>query len=119
MSRHTAESFAEVEFEAGGRRLRATWRLRRARGKVDGNILPVERRLADAMTGEFLAQKAGEVDELVEQLTGLDLNRFLKSVLLAQGQFSAFFESEAKRASRAVGADHGDGDLLRVVAVGA
>lgn len=94
MSRHTAESLAEVEFEAGGRRLRATWRLRRARGKVDGNILPVERRLADAMTGEFLAQKAGEVDELVEQLTGLDLNRFLKSVLLAQGQFSAFLKAK-------------------------
>jgi DNA repair protein SbcC/Rad50 len=94
MSRHTGESLAEVEFEAGGRRLRATWRLRRARGKVDGNILPVERRLADAVSGEFLAQKAGEVDELVEQLTGLDLNRFLKSVLLAQGQFSAFLKAK-------------------------
>lgn len=94
MSRHTGESLAEVEFEAGGRRLRATWRLRRSRGKVDGNILPVERRLADAMTGEFLAQKSGEVDEWVEQLTGLDLNRFLKSVLLAQGQFSAFLKAK-------------------------
>ena len=56
MSRHTAECMAEVEFETGGRKLRATWRLRRARGKADGKLQPVERRLADATTGEILAE---------------------------------------------------------------
>ena len=34
MSRHTAECMAEVDFETNGRSLRATWRMRRARGQA-------------------------------------------------------------------------------------
>lgn len=94
MSRHTAECLAEVEFEAQGRQWRATWRLRRARGKADGKLQPVERRLADAATGEILAEKAGEMDRLIEEATGLDAQRFLRSVLLAQGQFAAFLKAK-------------------------
>lgn len=94
MSRHTSECFAEVDFETRGRKLRATWRLRRARGKADGKLQPVERRLAEADTGTILAEKAGEMDRLVEEMTGLDAQRFLRSVLLAQGQFAAFLKAK-------------------------
>jgi exonuclease SbcC len=91
MSRHTAECFAEVDFETGGRRLRATWRL----GKTKtGNLKPVQRTLADATTGEILADKGREVDPMIEALTGLDAQRFLRSVLLAQGQFAAFLKAK-------------------------
>ncbi len=91
MSRHTAECFAEVDFETCGRRLRATWRL----GKTKtGNLKPVQRTLADATTGEILADKGREVDPLIESLTGLDYNRFMRSVLLAQGQFAAFLKAK-------------------------
>ncbi|MEZ5384908.1 MAG: AAA family ATPase [Prosthecobacter sp.] len=94
MSRHTAECLAEVEFETKGKKLRATWRLRRARGRADGKLQPVERRLANAATGEILAEKDGEMNRLVESLTGLDAQRFLRSVLLAQGQFAAFLKAK-------------------------
>jgi exonuclease SbcC len=94
MSRHTAECFAEVDFEAGGEKLRAIWRLRRARGKADGKLQPVERRLANAVTGEIIAEKAGEMDRIIEEKTGLDAQRFLRSVLLAQGQFAAFLKAK-------------------------
>lgn len=94
MSRHTAECFAEVEFETGGEKLRAIWRLRRARGKADGKLQPVERRLANAVTGEIIAEKAGEMDRIIEEKTGLDAQRFLRSVLLAQGQFAAFLKAK-------------------------
>jgi exonuclease SbcC len=91
MSRHTMECFAEVDFETGGRRLRATWRL----GKTKtGNLKPVQRTLADATTGEILADKGREVDPMIESLTGLDAQRFLRSVLLAQGQFAAFLKAK-------------------------
>ncbi len=93
MSRHTAECFAEVDFETGGKELRATWRLRKARGKADGKLQPVERRLSHARTGEILAEKSGEMDRLIEDMTGLDAQRFLRSVLLAQGQFAAFLKA--------------------------
>jgi exonuclease SbcC len=94
MSRHTAECFAEVDFEANGEKLRAIWRMRRARGKADGKLQPVERRLADATTGDILAEKAGEIDRLIEEKTGLDAQRFMRSVLLAQGQFAAFLKAK-------------------------
>ncbi|MCX6850512.1 MAG: AAA family ATPase [Verrucomicrobia bacterium] len=94
MSRHTAECLAEVDFETGGEKLRAIWRLRRARGKADGKLQPVERRLANATTGEILAEKAAEMDRIIEEKTGLDVHRFLRSVLLAQGQFAAFLKAK-------------------------
>jgi exonuclease SbcC len=94
MSRHTAECLAEVDFETKGEKLRATWRLRRARGKSDGKLQPVERRLANAVTGEILAEKSAEMDRLIEERTGLDAQRFLRSVLLAQGQFAAFLKAK-------------------------
>jgi len=94
MSRHTAECLAEVDFETKGDKLRATWRLRRARGKADGKLQPVERRLANAVTGEILAEKSAEMDRLIEERTGLDAQRFLRSVLLAQGQFAAFLKAK-------------------------
>jgi DNA repair protein SbcC/Rad50 len=91
MSRHTMECFAEVDFETGGRRLRATWRLGRTK---TGNLKPVHRTLADATTGEILADKGREMDPMIESLTGLDAQRFLRSVLLAQGQFAAFLKAK-------------------------
>lgn len=94
MSRHTGECLAEVEFETKGEKLRATWRLRRARGKADGKLQQAERRLSNASTGEIIAEKSGEMDRLIEQKTGLDAQRFLRSVLLAQGQFAAFLKAK-------------------------
>lgn len=91
MSRHTMECFAEVDFETGGRKLRATWRLGKTKS---GNLKPVQRTLADATTGEILADKGREVDPMIESLTGLDAQRFLRSVLLAQGQFAAFLKAK-------------------------
>ncbi len=90
MSRHTAECLAEVDFETGGRRLRATWRLGKTKS---GNLKPVQRVLANADTGEILADKGREMDPMIEDLTGLDAQRFLRSVLLAQGQFAAFLKA--------------------------
>ncbi|MBL9117732.1 MAG: AAA family ATPase [Verrucomicrobiaceae bacterium] len=91
MSRHTMECLAEVDFETGGRRLRATWRLGKTKS---GNLKPVQRTLADADTLQILADKGREVDAMIESLTGLDAQRFLRSVLLAQGQFAAFLKAK-------------------------
>ena len=91
MSRHTMECYAEVDFETGGRKLRATWRLGKTKS---GNLRPVQRTLADATTLEILADKGREMDAMIESLTGLDAQRFQRSVLLAQGQFAAFLKAK-------------------------
>ncbi len=91
MSRHTSECLAEVDFQTHGQTLRATWRLGKTKS---GNLKPVERRLADITTGNVLAEKGREMERLIEDLTGLDAQRFLRSVLLAQGQFAAFLKAK-------------------------
>lgn len=91
-------SVAELEFEHSGLLLRAKWSVHRAGGKVDGKIQQPRRELAqwDETKAEYLiiAEKAKEVDTQVEKLTGLDYERFRRSVLLAQGDFAAFLHAK-------------------------
>ena len=93
MSRHAGECHAEVDFEVPTGRFRAVWQLRRARGLPDGKLQPGKRYLYDA-DGQVLAEKIGDVNRLVEQLSGLDYNRFTRSVLLAQGEFAKFLKAK-------------------------
>jgi len=98
MSRHEAECHAEVDFEVAQGRYRAVWQLRRARGKLDGN-LQAKRYLYDA-DGAVLASKINEVSDMIEELCGLDYDRFTRSVLLAQGEFAKFLKaSDDERAA--------------------
>ncbi len=93
MSRHTGECLAEVDFEVDRGRFRAVWQLRRARGLPDGNLQPAKRYLYDA-DGQVLAEKIGDVTRTIDELCGLDYNRFTRSVLLAQGEFAKFLKAK-------------------------
>lgn len=98
LSYGSVECYAEVEFQLSGGRYRAKWSLRRAREKVDGNIIGPRRELAewDPAINDFriIAEKIREVDQQVESLSGLDYDRFSRSVLLSQGDFAAFLKAD-------------------------
>lgn len=94
MSRRCGECSAEVEFEVPEGKYTAVWQLRRARGKADGRIQSPQRYIYD-IDGTTLTQKVRECDEKIEELIGLDYDRFLRSVLLAQGEFARFLKSNA------------------------
>ncbi|TVR34268.1 MAG: hypothetical protein EA404_02960 [Spirochaetaceae bacterium] len=98
MSRHCGECNAEVEFAVSAGVFRATWQLRRARGKPDGALQPAQRYVYNA-AGVPLTQKIQECEQKIEELIGLDYDRFLRSVLLAQGEFARFLK--ARPAERA------------------
>ncbi len=92
MTRHTSECLVEVEFAVKDKGYRAFWSQRRARGKADGALQQAQTELAD-LEGHILTDKISEKAKAVEELTGLDFQRFTQSMLLAQGGFAAFLEA--------------------------
>jgi DNA repair protein SbcC/Rad50 len=97
MSWGTAESGAEIIFETQGSTYLAKWQIKRAHGKSDGNLQGAKRELSvyNPQTGEFdiLHTRINQVNEEIVTITGLDYNRFTKSVLLSQGDFAAFLKA--------------------------
>ena len=92
MTRHTSDCLVEVEFAVKDKGYRAFWSQRRARGKADGALQQAQTELAD-LEGNILTDKISEKAKAVEELTGLDFQRFTQSMLLAQGGFAAFLEA--------------------------
>ncbi len=94
MTRHTGECLAEAEFEVQGRAYRAFFSQRRARGKAGGRLQPPQVELAEG-SGKILSSTLVDKLKTVTQITGLDFDRFTRSMLLAQGGFAAFLEAGA------------------------
>jgi len=100
MTRHTAESYAEVEFEVRNKLYRAKWSIRRSRGKADGQLQTQKMELADALTGQIIIEHPlNEVKEEIVRLCGLDYNQFLRSVILSQGDFTRFLKADENERS--------------------
>lgn len=95
MSRQTGECFAEVTFETQKGRYRSHWSQHRARKKAEGELQPARHEIADADGGTVLESKMSRVDEFVEKVTGMDFERFTRSMMLAQGEFAAFLNAPA------------------------
>ena len=75
---------------------KATWRIRRARGKHDGALQPPQRSLAKK-DGVVITKG---VKEEIERVVGLSYKDFSQTVLLAQGDFTRFlFSDEGTRSS--------------------
>lgn len=95
MSRLTGECFAEVTFKTTQGRYRAHWSQRRARGKADGALQSAKHEIADVDSGKVLASRLRETKDVIEELTGMDFDRFTRSMLLAQGDFAKFLKASA------------------------
>lgn len=95
MSRLTGECFAEVTFKTTKGRYRAHWSQRRARGKADGALQSAKHEIADVDSGKVLASRLRETKDVIEELTGMDFDRFTRSMLLAQGDFAKFLKASA------------------------
>lgn len=100
MSRHTAESYAEVEFEINDKIYRAKWSQKRARGKIDGNLLGEKMELAEVSTGKILGDHTlKKTKAAIVELSGLDYHQFLRSVILSQGDFTKFLKANENERS--------------------
>lgn len=97
MSRRTGECFAEVTFETAAGRYRCHWSQRRARKKPEGELQAPQQEIANADSGEIIESLIRRVAEQVETVTGMDFERFTRSMLLAQGDFAAFLQADADK----------------------
>ncbi|RRS34480.1 MAG: hypothetical protein OI74_05275, partial [Gammaproteobacteria bacterium (ex Lamellibrachia satsuma)] len=93
MSRQTGECFAEVTFETQAGRFRCHWSQHRARKKPGGELQAPKHEIADADSGRILEAKLRGVADQIETVTGMDFDRFTRSMLLAQGGFAAFLQA--------------------------
>jgi exonuclease SbcC len=90
-------ALARVTFETKGEKYESQWsiRLTTTNGKRLTNPRE-EVRLKNLTTGNIIAEKKREVETEVERITQLSYPQFLRSVLLAQGEFAAFLSADAK-----------------------
>jgi exonuclease SbcC len=95
MSRHTGECFAQITFETQHGKFESTWSQHRARKKADGELQNPQHKLINLSTEQTIAEKLTEVGREIENATGLDFERFTRSILLAQGSFAAFLHANS------------------------
>ena len=102
MSHGTGESWAEVEFEVNGQQYRSKWGQYRARKQPGGKLQDPKMELSERKTAEdgtetwpFLETYKSKVPPRIAELSGLEYKQFLRSVLLAQGDFTRFLKAPA------------------------
>lgn len=93
MSRQTGECFAEVTFESQKGRFRCHWAQHRAQKKPGGKPQQPSHEIANADSGEIIENRLTAVANAIIDMTGMDFDRFTRSMLLAQGGFTAFLEA--------------------------
>jgi len=100
LRRGTADGLAEVRFVGSdGCRYRASWSVRRARGRVGGKLQAAELQLYHDGSGQPLGRNKTEVIAATQRAVGLSFDQFRRSILLAQGDFAAFLRAKGDERS--------------------
>ncbi len=88
-------AMARVTFEAQNERFEAQWDMRLASNNGRKLGKPVETvRLKNLSSGEIIAESKTACDEKIVEITQLNYEQFLRSVMLAQGEFAAFLSAK-------------------------
>jgi len=88
----TGTCFAEVEFATSKEQFMVNWSQHRSRKKANGTLQPASHKLYDA-AGKAISEKKSRTVKKVEECTGMNFERFTRSVMLAQGNFDAFLRA--------------------------
>jgi DNA repair protein SbcC/Rad50 len=99
ISRQTGECYAEVIFESQAGRFRCHWSQHRSRKKGDGDLQTPRHEIADAK-GKVIESQIRRSAALIEEKTGMDFERFTRSILLAQGDFDSFLRADPEQKSK-------------------
>jgi exonuclease SbcC len=91
----STDGYAEVEFIGiDGRAYKSVWSVRRARNRADGSLQSDSITLTTLDTNTIFPEKKTETLNEISRLVGLNYEQFTRSVLLAQGDFTAFLKAD-------------------------
>ena len=94
MTHNAVETFAQVEFSLDGKKYRSRWQVNRQNNQTDGALSDPIMQLF-SMDGDetLLESSVGDVSTKISDIMGMDFHNFSRSILLAQGDFSAFLNA--------------------------
>jgi exonuclease SbcC len=108
-----SDAFARLYFQMEEQEYISEWQIRRKQRKRDEFYSP---KMNLYKNDECIAEGSKEVQAAIEKESGLDFNRFTKSILLAQGEFQAFLKSN--RDDRALLLERlAGGELYRTISI--
>ncbi len=99
MNRDSTSCSASVIFTEKGRRYRSSWSQKKKKRGAEG-LQPVQVELVSGDDGTVIASKKTDWEKAVEEITGLDWERFSRTVILSQGNFAAFMKAKDNEKSR-------------------
>ncbi len=93
MTQQTSECFAAIVFSVDGEKYKSTWRVQRVEGSATRELMAPQMQIVRLSDETVLAATATQVCAQVMEITGMNFRNFTRSVLLAQGDFSAFLNA--------------------------
>lgn len=93
LTRHEKEAFAEVVYSSKRGVFTAQWSVSKTRNNTFRDIEMKVLNEAD----ELLTEKASTAPEVNTENIGLDYDQFMKSILLSQGEFARFLQSDKNK----------------------
>ncbi|MFD1096489.1 SbcC/MukB-like Walker B domain-containing protein [Salegentibacter chungangensis] len=90
LTRNQKEAYAKVTYLTPSGKFSSVWSISTNR---NGNLRDHEMDIFNADTGDLIESKKSEVPGKNEKLIGLNYNQFIKSVVLAQGEFAQFLKA--------------------------
>ena len=95
MSQQTGDCYSKVIFETQTGKFRCCWSQQKANKRANGNLQESKHEISDAISGQLLESKKRNVANVIEKKTGMNFDRFTRSILLAQGGFAAFLQANS------------------------
>ena len=97
MTRRTAECMARVTYECKKGTYISEFSQHRANNKINGSLQAPQAKITNQITGETSERiSISKLEEKTTEIIQLDYSQFLKSIMLAQGDFNSFINADPR-----------------------
>ena len=114
MTRNTSSCFARIKYECRKGVFVSEWRQRRAKDKASGKLQDPEFRI-EKEDGTIVAEgKAANLAQATQSIIELDYSQFVRSIILAQGEFSRFLDCKSNERAEILEKLDGSGNYRKI-----